>query len=96
MKDLLDKWRNKTDISSLSQAEIAYYFTKFTKIVVSVDSEAELDDVYAKAKAAGLTVHMIIDSGKTEFNNVPTKTCLCIGPHFKSEIDPITRHLKLF
>lgn len=96
MKDLLDKWKNKTEIGTLHTAEIEYYFTKFTKIVLSVDSEAELDAVYAKAKEAGLTCHMIIDSGKTEFNGVPTKTCICIGPHFKSEIDPITSHLKLF
>ena len=67
----------------------------FTKICLQVNSEAELDEIYTKAKEAGLTVHIVIDSGKTEFNGVPTKTCLAIGPHYSDKIDPVTKHLKL-
>ncbi len=67
----------------------------FTKICLKCNSEAELDEIYKKAKEAGLTVHMVVDSGKTEFNNVPTKTCLAIGPHYSEKIDPITSHLSL-
>ena len=72
------------------------YSGRFTKICVKVNSEAELDEIYAQAKACGLTVHLIIDAGLTEFDGVPTKTCLAIGPHFSSKIDPITGSLKLY
>ena len=67
----------------------------FTKICVGVKSEEELDEIYNKAKEAGLTVHMVVDSGLTEFNGVPTKTCLAIGPHYSEKIDTITGNLKL-
>lgn len=67
----------------------------FTKICVSVDSEQELDDIFSKAKIANLPTAMIIDSGKTEFGGVPTKTCVAIGPAKSSDIDLITGSLKL-
>lgn len=66
-----------------------------TKICVSVDSEKELMDVYKKAQIAGLTTNIIIDAGRTEFNGVPTNTCIAIGPNKAEEIDKITKHLKL-
>ena len=67
----------------------------FTKICVSVDSESELDAVYDAAFEAGLNIHMIIDSGLTEFHGIKTKTCLAIGPNKKEDIDKITGSLKL-
>lgn len=67
----------------------------FKKICVQVSSEEELLDIYEKAKAANLTCVLIEDSGLTEFHGVKTKTCLCIGPNWDEEIDPITGHLKL-
>jgi PTH2 family peptidyl-tRNA hydrolase len=67
----------------------------FTKICVSVDSESELDAVYQAAIDADLNVHMIVDSGLTEFHGVKTKTCLAIGPNKNEEINKITGHLKL-
>ena len=66
------------------------------KICVKVDSENELLEVYNNAKGAGLEVHLITDSGKTEFAGVPTKTCLAIGPNWSDDIDKITGHLKLY
>lgn len=68
---------------------------RFTKIVVSCDSEQELDELYQKAKDKNLPCSMIVDAGLTEFNGVPTKTCIAIGPAFPDEIDEITKHLKL-
>jgi PTH2 family peptidyl-tRNA hydrolase len=68
----------------------------FKKVCLRVDSEQELDEIFKKAKATGLTVEMIIDSGHTEFHGVKTKTCIAIGPHYSSKIDPITGHLKLY
>ena len=67
----------------------------FTKICLACNSEEELDALYTKAKSLGLPVAMIVDSGKTEFNNVPTKTCIAIGPHSSDKIDKVTGNLKL-
>ncbi len=53
-------------------------------------------DIFDEAKTHGLTVHIITDSGKTEFHGVPTKTCLCIGPNEVSKIDVVTKNLKLY
>lgn len=67
----------------------------FTKICVSVDSEAELIEVYQAAVKAKLICALITDAGLTEFNGVPTKTCCAIGPEWSDEIDKITGKLKL-
>jgi peptidyl-tRNA hydrolase, PTH2 family len=67
-----------------------------SKICLQVNTEEELLEVYNKAKKAGLTVHLVTDAGKTEFDGVPTKTCLAIGPNKKALIDPITSELKLY
>jgi PTH2 family peptidyl-tRNA hydrolase len=79
----------------LTKEEEAWLNGSFAKICVRVDSEEELLAIYQQAKDAMLTVHLITDSGKTEFNGVPTKTCLAIGPHVAGKIDKITGHLKL-
>lgn len=80
----------------LSVKQLAWAFGGQAKICCQVSSEEELLDVYNKAKAAKLEVHLITDSGKTYFDGVPTKTCLAIGPADSDEIDPITGHLKLY
>lgn len=67
----------------------------FTKICCYVESEEELLNIYKAAKNAGLTVELIEDKGLTEFNNVPTKTALAIGPHYSEKIDSITGFLPL-
>ncbi len=67
----------------------------FKKICVSVDSEQELLDIYQKALDNGIPAALITDSGLTEFNGVPTKTCIAIGPEEDEKIDLITGHLKL-
>lgn len=76
--------------------EINWLNNSFAKVCLQVESEQELLDIYTKAKDAGLVVHLITDSGRTEFNGVPTKTCLAIGPHAVEKIDVITGHLKLY
>lgn len=68
---------------------------RFKKICVSVSSEAELDAIAARARDAGLPCAVIVDAGHTEFNGVPTKTCLAIGPADSPEIDAITGELPL-
>lgn len=73
----------------------SWLVNSFAKICVSVDSEAELLDIYEKAKAANLPAVLITDNGATEFNGVPTNTCIGIGPWDSEEINKITGHLKL-
>jgi PTH2 family peptidyl-tRNA hydrolase len=67
----------------------------FTKICLSVDSEDELLNLYEKAQTLDLPCALIVDSGLTEFNGVPTRTCIAIGPAKAEVIDVITGHLKL-
>lgn len=76
-------------------AEQEWLDDSFTKICVSVDSEEELFDIATAAGVAGLLVHVITDNGATEFNGVPTNTCIAIGPDLAERIDPITSHLRL-
>lgn len=67
----------------------------FTKIVVSVDSEEELIEIFRKACNDKLIASLITDAGRTEFNGIPTKTAVAIGPDKPELIDKITGHLKL-
>lgn len=67
----------------------------FTKIAVRVDSEEEMLEILAKAKAADLIAELITDAGLTVFDGVPTNTCIAVGPATNDELKPITGHLKL-
>jgi PTH2 family peptidyl-tRNA hydrolase len=79
----------------LTAAMIEWMFNgSFAKICCRCDSLQDLMDIHQKAKQSGLEVHMVTDSGKTEFKE-PTVTCLAIGPDYEENIDPITGHLKL-
>lgn len=80
----------------LSEVENEWCNGRFAKICLKVESEQELNEIHQKALCAGLESHLIIDSGLTEFNGVPTKTCLAIGPDYSSKIDKITGNLSLF
>lgn len=68
----------------------------YAKVCLQVNSEEELLEIKAKAECAGLEVHLVTDSGLTEFNGVATNTCLAIGPDYSAKIDPVTGHLKLY
>ncbi len=78
-----------------TQEEKEWIQGSFVKICLQVDSEEDLDRIFNQAVDGGLTVHMVVDSGKTEFNGVPTKTCLAIGPNEAEKIDNVTGDLKL-
>ena len=68
----------------------------FTKICVYCDSEAELLKYLSLAKLNQIPCALVTDSGATEFHNVPTNTCIAIGPWWSEQIDKITGHLNLF
>lgn len=72
-----------------------WLLSSFTKICVSVNSEKELKEIYEKALYAGLPKSIIQDSGKTEFNGVPTYTAVAVGPGPIEKVDKITGHLPL-
>jgi PTH2 family peptidyl-tRNA hydrolase len=80
----------------ISEAERAWLELSMRKVTVKVGSETELLDVYDKALAAGLVVHMITDRGLTEFGGIPTRTCLAVGPDYDDLIDPVTGDLELY
>ncbi len=76
-------------------AQRAWLTGAFAKVCCRVDSEEELMAIHDKATEIGLEVHLITDSGKTEFHGQPTRTCLAIGPDEADKIDEITGHLQL-
>lgn len=67
---------------------------RFAKICLRTDSLEEFNEIERKAREAGLEVHVVTDSGLTEFKE-PTVTCLAIGPDYAERVDPVTGHLKL-
>lgn len=68
----------------------------FTKVVLQVNSEEELIEIYEKAKAKGYPCALIVDEGRTEFDGEPTITCIAIGPCFDTDINKLTGSLKLY
>jgi len=64
----------------------------FYKVCLAVNSEKELLDIGHQAVNLGLKVHYIQEN---DLFDEPTFTCLAIGPDYSSNIDPVTKHLKL-
>lgn len=98
MKVFFDKL--KTGKNDSFELPVLPYFKEyiqgsFKKVVVHVASEKELLDIYQTALKKKIYTSLIIDSGKTEFHGVPTKTCCCIGPWNEKEINEITGNLPL-
>lgn len=81
--------------SGLTPEMIEWEEGDYTKVVVFVNSEAELLQVFQNATYAELPCALITDLGKTEFHGEATETCLAIGPADSAVIDKITGHLKL-
>jgi len=93
--------KHRSDGSNLFVVNIsleaqAWIDSNFAKICVRVNSEEELIDIYKKAQDLGLEVHLVEDSGLTEFGGVPTFTCLAIGPNRSEVIDEVTGELALY
>jgi len=82
-------------LDGFTDAETAWLTGSFAKVCCRVNSEEELLAIRDKAAEASLEVHLITDSGKTEFHGVPTNTCLAIGPDDTERIDEITGQLQL-
>ena len=77
--------------------EIEEWFNyRFTKVCLGCKGEVQLLRYAKEAEEAGLTFSLIKDAGLTEFDGVPTYTCLGIGPHESDEINKITGKLQLY
>lgn len=64
------------------------------KIVVKVNSLAELLDLERKAKELEIPNALVRDAGLTQLEE-GTITCLALGPAEDEKIDKLTRNLKL-
>lgn len=97
MKVLLDAATRTGDTLTLPLAgALAAWLTgRFTKVCVSVDSAAALEEVVARARAANVPCALIVDAGQTEFHGTPTPTCCAVGPAWSDEVDAITGNLPL-
>lgn len=84
------------EIPTVDGATRKWLAGEFTKITVAVDNLEALEEIEKQALDADLNVCKITDNGHTCFDGVPTVTCLAIGPCYSSEVDPITKDLKLF
>lgn len=60
-----------------------------TKICVYVNDEDELIELYQKACDHGVPAKLITDAGHTEFDGVPTKTCVAVGPWYSDVLDAL-------
>jgi PTH2 family peptidyl-tRNA hydrolase len=80
----------------LTEEQALWLTGSFAKVCLQVESEQELLEIYQAAIKAGLTARLITDAGRTEFNGVPTHTCVGIGPNRVDAIDKVTGHLKLY
>ena len=94
-----NEWTIKDELFS---PFMMYKLGAFKKIVLSVDNEEELLQLYNRVKQHShyfhkelLPVTLITDSGLTEFNGIPTNTCIGIGPYESHVIDLYTKDLQL-
>jgi peptidyl-tRNA hydrolase, PTH2 family len=86
----------KATLENLNHLSVVEWLSgPFTKVCVSVDSEAELFEVVQRAQQHHLINALILDAGLTEFDGVPTYTCAAIGPATHEDLLPVTGHLKL-
>jgi peptidyl-tRNA hydrolase, PTH2 family len=87
--------RSAICMDAFSPNEQTWIMGSFAKVCVRCNSEEELMAIHDKALEMGLEVHLITDSGRTEFHGQPTRTCLAIGPDESGTIDKITGQLEL-
>ena len=67
-----------------------------TKIVLGVNDEKELLKFKHKFEIKKIPFALIIDEGRTEFNNIHTTTALGIGPFYSKLLTKLTGHLPLY
>lgn len=92
-------YKGLSDVEKNHDFDIDYFEwrkTGATKICLAVKSLEELTKVQQKADELGIiNSGLIVDEGRTIFEE-PTATCLAIGPACNSDIDQITKRLRLY
>jgi PTH2 family peptidyl-tRNA hydrolase len=83
-------------IECFSEAERDWLSGTYRKVVVSVNSEEHLMELYKKAESLGLETRIVTDLGLTEFDGVPTRTALAIGPDTDENVSMVTEGLPLY
>ena len=73
-----------------------WFNESYTKICLYVNSEEELLELKNKADKLGIVAKLVKDNGTTEFNGVPTYTCLAFEPLPSEKIDILTGNLPLY
>ena len=76
--EIADKWKNLGE----------------KKVVVKVENEEQLTNLFQKIKDNDIPVTLIRDAGLTQIKP-GTKTCFAVGPWYEDEIDKFTKDLKL-
>lgn len=79
-----------------TEPEIAQEWFRFgmMKIVLKVNSEAELLEYYQKAKTYGIPCELVRDAGHTQVE-AGSITCFAAGPFEEKKLDEIFGKLKL-
>ena len=80
--------------ASQRTALAAWEVTGQTKIVLRAGSEAELRDLAARARSAGLVAVIVHDAGHTQVA-AGSATVLAVGPDAEVAVNAVTGHLKL-
>lgn len=90
IRDQIDDNNPAKVCNLLSSEEKEWINGAFTKIVLTVETEQDLLNLYQQAREAGIIANLIVDNGATEFNGIKTTTVLAIGPDKSEKIDLIT------
>jgi PTH2 family peptidyl-tRNA hydrolase len=69
--------------------------TSYTKIVLGCNSLEDLYKIRDECIEDNIPYAIVQDLGKTEFHNIPTETCIAIGPAQEEIINAITKDFKL-
>jgi len=88
--DRADSFEKETLVIPVTPEMLKWCVGTFDKIVLGVETEADLLEAHRLATEAGLPTAIIQDLGHTEFHGVPTFTTCAIGPALDVEIDIIT------
>lgn len=82
-------------LDGFAEVEQEWLTGSFAKFCCRVESAEQLIVIHNEAADAGLSVHLITDSGRLGFHGQPTQTCFVIGPDEAASIDEITGILEL-
>lgn len=80
--------------ASNEMKKIDYFLNGEVKIVLKVQSEEELHEIYKKCIKSGLVCQAVADAGRTQVEP-RTFTAIGIGPDEDNLIDEVVRDLKL-